>query len=89
MRNIKHQSIRENDVLRVSGNIGDMQIARTGVVAHITPHMYGVDYTTKQGIVLLSVDRDGNTGIVKLKIQLLNHQPDTPLFDLTDSPTID
>lgn len=83
MRNIKASSIREGDVIRVSGSIGDMQITRTGTVAHVVVGMFGTTFETAQHMVLLDVERNGNTGINKLKIQLLNHAPDTPLFDLT------
>jgi hypothetical protein len=89
MRNIKPSSIRENDVIRVSGKIGDMEITRTGEVKRITFHQFGREYATSQGIVLLDVNRDGNTGITGLKIQLLNHTPDSPLFELTNTGSME
>lgn len=83
MRNIKPVSIREGDVIRVSGKIGDMEISRTGEVSRIVTGMFGTTIETAQHMVLLDMERNGNTGISNLKIQLLNHTPDTPLFDLT------
>lgn len=84
MRQLKSVSMRENDVVRITGKIGDMEISRTGTVKKITSTMYGTEYATAQGVVLLDVDRQGNTGISGLKIMLVNHEPDTPLFDLDD-----
>lgn len=91
IRTIKHESIRLGDVVRISGRIGDMEVARVGTVAKRTHSSIGTEYTTPSGMVLLTVYRDGSTDFVKLRIALLNEghlytEPvDEALFDMEDA----
>lgn len=78
---IKHTSIQERDIIRVSGGYGDMQIRREGQVARVVDNGSHWDYVTRDGYSLLAVYRDGRTQPVGATIELMERTLDTPLFD--------
>lgn len=85
MQTIKQDSVKEGDLIRITGNYADMRITRVGIVANVRSHMWGRTIETEQGVTLLEIQRDGNTDIRNLKIQLLNGAQPVPLFTLDEN----
>jgi hypothetical protein len=81
--NIKPISIRIGDEVSVTGYYYDAKITRTGTVVKRDVNAYSgtTDYSTAQGVTLLSVYKDGTADLRDPKVLLRNRNPDPTLFD--------
>lgn len=84
---IKHTSIRNGDLIRVSGKFEDVDLATVGKVAHRYQNGRSTVYETAKNVELVQAHPDGTMtrgGTVVTRLTLLNRDPSLPepLFNL-------
>lgn len=78
---IKPSTIREGDLIRVSGKYQDTDTTIVGIVAKITRWRNVTEFTTEQGVELLTWLGDGGmrrADHIVRRITLINRDPTNP-----------